>query len=265
MSKKPPTLFSTLFVWCVDFQNNFSKTPIPSSSPLMAYMSIHDLYTDCPNDPINNMSTPSSVVSEVHFDSSVGQMEKVPIEGTSTNSLNQTPKTGPLDSSASLLRLGSSPVSSRKKNLMLENVMSESSVDYLFEADLPEQRGQSLNILTIGDQLIVQSLTKIGTRGVQIEDEIWLENVRDPKGGKDDKDIDDDVVLEDDKIASLKTTLQQASTMRIEEPGPMAALCQENKELKLKVGDLTQKLLQALDATNERMTLLLQKFSGRSS
>ncbi|MCD7454979.1 hypothetical protein HAX54_026674, partial [Datura stramonium] len=69
----------------------------------------------------------------------------------------------------------------------------------------------------------------------------------------------------DTEIASLKAALQVASLAFVEEPGPIAALRQENEELKVKVGELTQKILQAHDAPIERMTMLLQKLSGPSS
>ncbi|MCD7467973.1 hypothetical protein HAX54_005695 [Datura stramonium] len=39
--------------------------------------------------------------------------------------------------------------------------MSESLVDHLFEGDLLENRGQSSNILAMGDQLIMESLTSM--------------------------------------------------------------------------------------------------------
>ncbi|MCD7470066.1 hypothetical protein HAX54_009634 [Datura stramonium] len=54
----------------------------------------------------------------------------------------------------------------------------------------------------------------------------------------------------DAEIACLKAALQQASIVPIEEPVPMVALHQENEELKLKMWDLTKRIIQAHNATN---------------
>ncbi|MCD9639181.1 hypothetical protein HAX54_023557 [Datura stramonium] len=69
----------------------------------------------------------------------------------------------------------------------------------------------------------------------------------------------------DAEIASLKAALQSTSFAAAEEYDPMMALHLKNEKLKEKVGDLTQRILHAHDAANERMTLLLQKLFGPSS
>ncbi|MCD7452493.1 hypothetical protein HAX54_017032 [Datura stramonium] len=67
------------------------------------------------------------------------------------------------------------------------------------------------------------------------------------------------------KIKVEEGSIMAASTAPVEEPDSMAALRHENEQLKAKVGGLTQKLLQAHEAANERMAMLLQKLSGLSS
>ncbi|MCD7473285.1 hypothetical protein HAX54_015064 [Datura stramonium] len=61
----------------------------------------------------------------------------------------------------------------------------------------------------------------------------------------------------DAEIANLKAA-------QTEGPGPMQDLRQENDDLKDKVHELTQKLLYAHEAADERMPLLLQKLYGLS-
>ncbi|MCD7465903.1 hypothetical protein HAX54_002117 [Datura stramonium] len=61
----------------------------------------------------------------------------------------------------------------------------------------------------------------------------------------------------DAEIANLKVAQEEG-------PGPMRALRQENDDLRDKVNKLTQKLLHAHEAADERMSVLLQKLSGPS-
>ncbi|MCD7470067.1 hypothetical protein HAX54_009635 [Datura stramonium] len=126
-------------------ENNESSS-LPSN---IKNMSPINLVVDLNDNLLTSFSSQDMVMS--HFDSSMVLKEKVPVEGTSTDALNETLIYGPLVSATSPLRPSPSFVSGHEKNLMLENVMSESLVDHLFKGDLLEERGKSSNIIAMRD------------------------------------------------------------------------------------------------------------------
>ncbi|MCE3049277.1 hypothetical protein HAX54_044510 [Datura stramonium] len=67
------------------------------------------------------------------------------------NSPKNSPNKGP----------GPSLVSNSDEEVFIEKGIMETSYNYLFKGDLPIEKGTSSNILTHGDQLIVQSLTQM--------------------------------------------------------------------------------------------------------
>ncbi|MCD7470248.1 hypothetical protein HAX54_009968 [Datura stramonium] len=228
---------TSLFPPTTDFQIPFSKTPTHLSFPLMTDMLVRALYIDY----IDKMSIPSSLVDEARFDSSVGLKEKIPTENPIVDILHQPLETGPLECATitlegmkpieSIQGLGTSSSSSHEKDIVSKNIMFESSIDHLFERDFHEERGKSSSILAMGDRLIVsQSIIS------------YLNSTQEKSYAKVQK-LTRLFAQKDAEIACLMAALQQIATVPIEEPSPMAAFCQKNEELKLKLGSLTQKIL----------------------
>ncbi|MCD9641961.1 hypothetical protein HAX54_028520 [Datura stramonium] len=159
------------------------------------------------NVPVDTMSKPSSVVGESCFHSSVGLKEKIHTESITIDVLNQTFQTNPLDSVAIILDgmksnksfqgPGTVSVSSHKKEMVPENLMSKRLVDHLFEGDLPKERGKFSNVLAMSDQLVEQSLTKmaLGESKIGVEDKVQPENVLGSKEEEAEKEMDDGIAL----------------------------------------------------------------------
>ncbi|MCD7459199.1 hypothetical protein HAX54_040276 [Datura stramonium] len=184
-----------------------------------------------------NALTPSSMVEEVHFESSVGQKEKFLIDDTSTDALNQTSLFDSPILVASLLRLGPLSVSGHEKELIPNNVIYKGS----------ERKQQEVSVEEGPDVATESFRCRRGKSDVKSQSIFSNLISSQEKSNAEVEKLTGLLAQRDAKIVLLKTTLQYASTMPVEGSGPMEAFHQENEELKLKVGDLTQKLLQAHD------------------
>ncbi|MCD9560523.1 hypothetical protein HAX54_019220 [Datura stramonium] len=73
-------------------------------------------------------------------------------------------------------------IPSSEEGATTEKRAAETSYDYLFEGDLPEERGTTSNILAYGDKLIVQRLTQmtLGDERVHNSEKIVVSRLSSP-------------------------------------------------------------------------------------